>query len=53
MTREKLIEYYTKNLEKARNEWGRENENLPGAKGYDYIQCAKNDLEAVKNGRAW
>ncbi|WP_186321337.1 hypothetical protein [Bacillus sp. FJAT-22090] len=45
--REKLINYYEKQLEKVisfyENDWRKE----------DYIKQAKENLEAVKNGREW
>lgn len=46
-TKEELIAYYERHLEKViahwRNSWN----------GDDYIQQAKDDLEAVKKGRKW
>ncbi|MEV5113382.1 hypothetical protein [Peribacillus frigoritolerans] len=46
-TKEELISYYERQLEKVisvyGNDWRKE----------DYIKCAKEDLEAVKSGSEW
>jgi hypothetical protein len=46
-TQEQLIAYYEKQLEKVISSY------KDSHKGEDYIQYAKEQLEAVKNGRQW
>lgn len=46
-TQEQLISYYEKQLEKVTSTY--ENDH----RKEDYIKQAKEDLEAVKNGRQW
>lgn len=44
MTNEKLIAYYTANLEKVKGAWGDD------WRGAEYIEYAEKQLEAVKRG---
>ena len=55
MSREELIEYYEKRLEKVKIMHNPEKAEtcLLKEKCYAYIASAENDLEAVKNGRQW
>jgi hypothetical protein len=46
-TKEQLIGYYEKQLEKVISTYGN------SWKGEGYIEQAKQDLEEVKNGRQW
>ncbi|WP_240416594.1 hypothetical protein [Paenibacillus periandrae] len=45
--REDLISYYEKQLEKVISEYGND------SRKEEYIKLAKENLEAVKNGREW
>lgn len=47
MTKEKLIEYYEKQLEKVKEFYKGDCRKVA------YIEQAEKDLEAVKNGREW
>ena len=47
MTQEKLIERYEKLLEKVIEAYGND------CRKESYIEFAKSELEAVKNGRKW
>lgn len=49
---EKLIAYYEKQLEKVTATWENRSDAL-GNEGNAYIEHAKKNLEAVKNGREW
>lgn len=46
-TQEELINYYERQLEKVIDAYGNDHRKE------DYINLAKADLEAVKNGRGW
>lgn len=46
-TREELIKYYERQLEKVIAAYGNDHRKE------DYVKCAKESLEAVKNGRNW
>ena len=52
LSKEELIQYYEKNLEKVKHfhnpEKSRDKERC-----MDYIKYAENELLAVKNGRKW
>ena len=47
MTREKLIEWYEKQLAKVKKEYSGD------CRKEAYIKYAEDELEAVKNGRNW
>lgn len=55
MTREELISYYERNLEKvkAMHNPHNYNDDLSKDKCNAYIEFAEKELEAVKNGREW
>ena len=55
MTREKLIAYYEKHLEKVKVAWNEEQAigEFQRERCRAYIAAAEADLEAVKNGREW
>lgn len=46
-TREELIKYYERQLEKVISAYGNDHRKE------EYIKLAKENLEAVKNGRNW
>jgi len=46
-TKEELISYYERQLEKVISAYGDDHRNE------DYIKYAKENLQAVKNGREW
>lgn len=46
-TKEQLISYYEKQLEKVISAYGNDHRKE------DYIKQAEEDLKAVKNGREW
>ncbi|MWV44942.1 hypothetical protein GRF59_15070 [Paenibacillus sp. HJL G12] len=46
-TREELIKYYEKQLEKVVSAYGND------SRKEEYINHAKENLEAVRNGREW
>lgn len=46
-TREKLITYYERQLEKVISAYGNDHRKE------QYVEYAKENLEAVKNGREW
>lgn len=48
MSKDKLIQYYEKRLQTVIAMW--ESDSI---RGQDYIDNAKEHLEAVKNGREW
>lgn len=55
MTREKLISYYERNLEKVKAMHNPNNysSELEKDQCNSYIKQAEKDLEEVKNGREW
>lgn len=53
MTREELIAYYSKQLEKVEAAYGNGCADAMGNEGAAYIEFARKNLEAVKNGREW
>lgn len=53
-TREELISYYERQLEKVRTAYERNyTSDLDRDKSEGFIEQARKDLEAVKNGREW
>lgn len=55
LSREELIQYYEKNLEKVKHFHNPEKARTSFDKErcMDYIKYAENELLAVKNGRKW
>lgn len=53
MTREQLIAYYEKRLEKVKAAYSTTYGSTENWKGQPYIEGAEKDLEEVKNGREW
>ena len=51
-TKEQLVAYYERQLEKVEKEWRGKRDAL-GNDGSEYIEHAKRNLEAVRNGRGW
>ena len=52
MTHEQLVAYYEKQLAKVEESWGGKRDAL-GNEGEAYIEYARRQLEAVRNGREW
>lgn len=52
MTHEQLVAYYEKQLAKVEESWGGKRDAL-GNDGEAYIEYARQQLEAVRNGREW
>lgn len=53
-TREELISYYERQLEKVKIAYRTAtSSNHRNERNAEYIKQAENDLEAVKNGREW
>ena len=52
-TKEELIRYYEKQLEKVISAYGNGITNHLKERGQEYIKNAEDDLEEVKNGREW
>lgn len=55
MNKKELIEHYEKHLEKVKimHNPDKATGELQKDKCFEYIKCAENDLEEVKNGREW
>ncbi len=53
-TREELIRYYEKQLEKVKSAYRTDTtSSLHNDRNAEYVKNAEEDLEAVKNGREW
>jgi hypothetical protein len=53
-TKEELISYYEKHLEKVKSVYRTDTiSNHMNDRNAEYVKCAEEDLEAVKNGREW
>lgn len=52
LTQDELIKHYESMLKKVIREWSGETDAL-GNSGDAYIEHARKNLEAVKNGRKW
>ena len=55
LTKEELISYYEKRLEKVKVLWNPDSHNSQIEKDrcMGYIECAEEQLQEVKNGRGW
>ena len=53
MTHSELIKYYKQRLEKVKKHWPLDSKNVDTERSKGYIDHAKNELKAVKNGRTW
>lgn len=53
-TKEELISYYERQLEKVKNAYKTDTEsNHHNERNAEYVKHAEEQLEAVKNGREW
>lgn len=52
MTHEQLVAYYENQLAKVEESWSGKRDAL-GDEGEAYIEYARQQLEAVRNGREW
>jgi hypothetical protein len=50
-TQNELIEFYEKRLEKVKSQWPLDSKHVDAERSKEYIRCAEENLEAVKNGR--